>query len=70
MWARLAPCEQAMMRLSGLRPRNQAGKTSDVIVLLPCRGGIEMIRRVISPRSTFSRASAMATWKSLATKFR
>jgi len=47
------------MRLSGLRPRNHAGKISLVSVDLPWRGGTEMISRVISPRSTASSAPAI-----------
>jgi len=45
------------MDLSGWRPRYQAGKSVEVIRLLPCRGGIRIITRSNIPDSTRSRVS-------------
>ena len=52
-----------MTRASGWRPRNQAGKVSVTVMLLPCRGGIVTTSRRRSPRSTASRVrQARSRW--------
>src|SRR5690348_5360735 len=46
----------------GLRPKHHAGNRRDASSLLPCRGGMKIIRRSISPRSTASSLSAIRWW--------
>jgi hypothetical protein len=49
-------------RMIGFGPRYQAGKNSLASIDLPWRGGIVIIRRVISPRSTASSFLAIKRW--------
>src|ERR1043165_1387426 len=56
-----------MICLPEFRPMNQAGKRLDASSDLPCRGGIRIISRLISPRSSASSFSAINAWCGAAT---